>query len=184
MSDDHTERLADHLRTLRKDQGWSLDRLSDASGVSRATLSRLENAEVSPTTEVLGKLCAAFGIRMSRLLSMVEAEFRPVIRRDEQAVWKDPGAGFTRRAVSPTAPPLAAEVLDCRLEPNTTLSYDAPPTGGLEHHLVMVDGHLEVTVDGVPHVLGQGDCLRYRLHGSSRFRTSETGGARYFLFLV
>lgn len=184
MTTDHTQRLADHLRSLRKERGWSLDHLAELSGVSRATLSRIETAEVSPTTEVLGKLCAAFEIRMSRLLSMVEAEFRPLIRRDEQPVWKDPKAGFIRRAISPASPSLSAEVLDCRLEPNTTLSYDTPPSGGLEHHLVMLEGALEVTVDGVPHALGPGDCLRYHLHGSSGFRTAETSGARYFLFLV
>ncbi len=180
----HTQRLADHLKALRRERDWPLDRLAELSGVSRATLSRVENAEVSPTTEVLGRLCAAFEIRMSRLLSMVEAEFRPVVRRTEQAVWTDPQIGFTRRAVSPSSPQLAAEVLDCLLEPNTTVSYDTPPAGGLEHHLVILDGQLEVTVDGAAHMLTPGDCLRYKLLGSSSFRTFEAVGARYFLFLV
>ena len=184
MPDTHTRRLADQLKTLRRERDWPLDRLADLSGVSRATLSRIENAEVSPTTEVLARLCTAFDIRMSRLLSMVEAEFHPVIRRAEQAVWTDPRIGFTRRAVSPASPTLSAEVLDCRLEPGTTVSYDTPPVGGLEHHLVMQDGHLEVTVDGLSHALDPGDCLRYKLVGSSRFRTSEASGARYLLVLL
>ena len=184
MPDAHTQRLADHLKALRRERNWPLDRLAELSGVSRATLSRIENAEVSPTTDVLGKLCAAFEMRMSRLLSMVEAEFRPLIRRTEQAVWTDPRIGFTRRSVSPSSPSLSAEVLDYRLEPNTRVSYDTPPAGGLEHHLVMLDGQLEVTVDGVPHALTAGDCLRYRLLGPSSFRTSEAVGARYILFLV
>ena len=184
MPNAHTQRLADHLKTLRRERDWSLDRLAELSDVSRATLSRIENAEVSPTTDVLARLCAAFEMRMSRLLSMVEAEFRPVVRRAEQTVWTDPQIGFTRRAVSPSSPSLSAEVLDCRLEPNTTVSYETPPSGGLEHHLVMLDGKLKVTVDEVPYMLAAGDCLRYRLIGPSSFRTSEALGARYFLFLV
>jgi transcriptional regulator with XRE-family HTH domain len=37
-------RLAERLRALRGERGWSLDELARRSGVSRATLSRLENA--------------------------------------------------------------------------------------------------------------------------------------------
>ena len=52
-------RLAQRLRELRHERGWSLDELAARSGVSRATLSRLENNEVSPTAAVLGRLCPA-----------------------------------------------------------------------------------------------------------------------------
>ena len=37
-------------------------------------LSRMENAEVSPTAQVLGKLCAVYGLTTSRLLYMVESD--------------------------------------------------------------------------------------------------------------
>lgn len=56
--DDLDARLARRLAELRTSRGWSLDALAARSGVSRATLSRLENAEVSPTAALLGKLCA------------------------------------------------------------------------------------------------------------------------------
>ena len=46
--------------------------------VSRASLSRLENAEVSPTASVLGRLCAAYGLTMSRLMrGMSKASSEP-----------------------------------------------------------------------------------------------------------
>ena len=41
-------RIASRLKGLRQERGWSLDELAGRAGVSRATLSRLENAEVSP----------------------------------------------------------------------------------------------------------------------------------------
>ena len=53
-------RIAQRLRALRTERGWSLDELAQRSAVSRATLSRLENGEVSPTANVLGKLCGAY----------------------------------------------------------------------------------------------------------------------------
>lgn len=177
-------RIAQRLRSLRAERGWSLDELAKRSGVSRATLSRLENAEVSPTASVLGKLCAAYGLTMSRLMHMVEGEFAPVVRRDVQATWSDPEIGFRRRSISPPAQMLAGEALECELDADVRISYDAPPRPGLEHHLLLVAGRLAVTVDGRTHELGAGDCLRYQLFGPSAFATPEETGAKYLLFIV
>src|SRR6266567_6009861 len=58
--------IAQRLKSLRAERGWSLDELVRRSNVSRATLSRLENAEVSPTTSMLGKLCAAYGLTIRK----------------------------------------------------------------------------------------------------------------------
>lgn len=182
VSVDH--RIARRLKALRRERGWSLDELAKRSGVSRATLSRLENAEVSPTASVLGKLCAVFGLTMSRLMHLVEGDVQPVVRRDAQPVWVDPEAGFRRRSVSPPGQTLAGEALECELDPGTRITYDEPPRPGLEHHLLLVEGRLAVTVDGQTHELRPGDCLRYQLFGPSAFATPDDGGARYILFMV
>lgn len=177
-------RIAQRLKALRSERGWSLDELAGRSGASRATLSRLENAEVSPTANLLGKLCAAYGLTMSRLMHMVEGDFQPVVRRDAQPLWLDPEIGFRRRSVSPPAQTLAAEALECELDPGTRIAYDEPPRPGLEHHLLLLEGLLSVTVGGQTHALRPGDCLRYQLFGPSEFETPGSGGARYILFMV
>jgi transcriptional regulator with XRE-family HTH domain len=152
--------------------------------VSRASLSRIENGEVSPTATVLGRICGAFGLTLSRLMVLVEEGFAPLLPLDGQVLWTDPETGFRRRAVSPPAPGLSGEVLECTLKPGTRIAYDRPPRPGLEHHLVLLDGALTLTVDGIRHRLSPGDCLRYRLSGASLFQTPPNNGARYFLFMV
>jgi transcriptional regulator with XRE-family HTH domain len=177
-------RIAQRLKGLRAEHGWSLDELAGHSKVSRATLSRLENAEVSPTASVLGRLCAAYGLTMSRLMHMVEDDFAPLVRRSAQRVWTDPETGFRRRSVSPPARALAAEALECALDPGTLITYDAPPRPGLEHHLLLLEGRLDVAVGGRTHDLRPGDCLRYQLFGPSAFATPDHSGARYILFML
>lgn len=177
-------RIAQRLRSLRAERGWSLDELARRGHISRATLSRLENAEVSPTASVLGKLCAAYGLTMSRLMHMVEDHFPPLVRGEAQPVWIDPETGFTRRSVSPPAQSLAGEMLECTLRPGTRIAYDHPPRPGLEHHLLLLEGELSVTVDGRCHALKAGDCLRYQLFGPSLFVTPEAASARYILALL
>lgn len=184
MMDNLSDRLSTHLNDLRRSRGWSLEQLAQASGISRATLSRMEKAEVSPTAENLGRLCAAYGLPVSRLLMMAEDSFVPKVRFERQSEWRDPETGFTRRSVSPPAAGLTAEVLECHLPPGTLITYDAPPRPGQEHHLVLLDGVLTLTVDGTPHALNAGDCLRYHLSGPTRFETGRFRGARYMLVLI
>jgi transcriptional regulator with XRE-family HTH domain len=176
--------LAQRLKALRTERGWSLDELARRSTVSRATLSRLENAEVSPTTSVLGKLCAVYGLPMSRLLRMVEENFVPLILHSEQPVWMDQTTGFRRRSVSPPAQTLAGEVLECKLEPGTHIAYDHSSRPGLEHHLLMIEGQLEINIEEKTYELRPGDCLRYQISGPSSFTTPADYAARYLLFIV
>jgi transcriptional regulator with XRE-family HTH domain len=175
--------IAQRLKALRTERGWSLDSLAKRSQISRATLSRLENAEVSATANVLGKLCAAYGLTMSRLMRMIEEAHVPMVRRDEQTVWIDPDTGYERRSVSPPSQSLAGEVLHCELPPHTRIDYDDTPRLFLEHHLVLLEGQLEIIVEGLHHQLQPGDCLRYQLCGPSSFITRDSE-AKYFLFIV
>jgi len=184
LAPDIDHRIAERLRGLRGARGWSLDELARRSGVSRATLSRLENAEVSATATVLGKLCAAYGLTVSRLMLMAEDAFAPLVRRGGQPLWQDPETGFARRSVSPPAGGLAGEVIEGRLPPGVSIAYERPPRPGLEHHLVMMDGALDLTIEGRRHDLEAGDCLRYQLFGASLFETRAGTGARYLLFIL
>ncbi len=178
------DRMAARLKALRNERGWSLDELSIKCGVSRATLSRLENAEVSPTASVLGKLCSAHGLTMSRLMAMVETVFAPLVPREDQASWEDPETGFCRKTVSPPAQTLSAELLECVLPAGKRIEYLNPPVPGLEHHIFVLEGFLEMTVDGNLYGLRKGDCLRYQLYGPCVFETRKDQLAKYVLVIV
>ena len=177
-----SEALAAHLRALRTERGMTLQQLADQSGVSRATLSRIENDDVSPTAETLGRLASALVLPISRLLAPMEHDFPPLVRVDAQSVWRDPETGFVRRSLSPPSRQLAIELIEGDLPPRTRIAYDAPAVPAQEHHLVMLSGALSVTVDGVGHDLQAGDCLRYKLQGPSVFLTGDQG-ARYMIAL-
>jgi transcriptional regulator with XRE-family HTH domain len=176
-------RLAARLRLLRIARRWSLDELSTLSGVSRASLSRIENREVSPTASVLGRLAGAHRTTVSRLLADIEGDAPALVRRDKQPEWVDPATGFRRRTVSPPSLDFDCEVLSCELPTGARIDYPLPPRLGLEHHLYLMNGALELAVEGVVHRLRAGDCLRYKLMGPSRFVAIGRRAARYVLVL-
>ncbi|HUQ56487.1 XRE family transcriptional regulator [Lentzea sp.] len=177
-------RLAARLAELRTERAWSLEDLAQRTGISRSTLSRVERAEISPTTALLGKLCATYQLTMSRLLAEVEPALSPLVRADRQTVWRDDDAGITRRSVSPPSAGLRGEVIEVTLRPGADIAYDGSPAPGLEHHVWILDGALEITVDGTAHEARTGDCLRFRLWDSSRWHCPGPGPARYALTII
>ncbi|MET8828622.1 XRE family transcriptional regulator [Streptomyces sp. NPDC004610] len=177
-------RLAARLAALRAEHGWSLDDLAERTGVSRSTLSRAERAEISPTAATLNRLCHVYGRTMSRLLGEVEGEPAPLLRAAEQPRWEDRASGFVRRSVSPPHPGLRGELVEGRLTAGADLAYDRPPVPGLEQHLWILEGTLEVTAGDTEHRLEEGDCLRLRVWGATRFRCPGPGAVRYLLAVV
>ncbi|MET9390104.1 helix-turn-helix domain-containing protein [Streptomyces sp. NPDC006624] len=177
-------RLGARLAELRAGQGWSLGELAERSGVSRSTLSRAERAEISPTASLLNRLCAVYGRTMSQLLSEVEAGPEPVVRTADQPVWQDRASGFTRRSVSPPHSGLRGELVEGHLTAGADLAYDRPPVAGLEQHIWILEGALDVTAGETEHHLRAGDCLRMRVWGPTRFRCAAPGGVRYLLAVV
>ncbi|MEV5531200.1 helix-turn-helix domain-containing protein [Streptomyces prunicolor] len=177
-------RLGARLAELRAQHGWSLGELAERSGVSRSTLSRAERAEISPTASLLNRLCGVYGRTMSQLLSEVEAEPALLIRAAEQPVWEDRASGFVRRSVSPPHTGLRGELVEGRLRAGADLAYDRLPVPGLEQHIWVLEGALQVTAQDVEHHLDAGDCLRLRVWGPTRFRCPGPENVRYVLAVV
>lgn len=177
-------RLGARLAELRAEHGWSLGELAQRSGISKSTLSRAERAEISLTASLLNRLCHVHGRTMSQLLSEVEDEPALLVLGVDQQVWEDRASGFVRRSVSPPHPGLRGELVEGRLAPGADLAYDRPPVPGLEQHLWVLAGALDVTAQDVEHHLGTGDCLRMRVWGPTRFRCAGEEATRYVLAVV
>lgn len=175
------DRLVRRLAGLREERALSLQELAAHSGISRATLSRLERGETSPSADMLGKLCAVYGMPMSRLIAEVEQAPVQLIRRAEQAEWRDPATGFVRRMVSPPARGFAAELVEGRLPAGAVIDYPQPPLRGLEQHLWLLSGALDYSIDGATHRLRAGDCLRFHLYGATRFSCPGPDAAHYLI---
>lgn len=174
--------LARHLRNLREQADLTLAALAARCGVSRATLSRIENGDVSPTAETLGRLSAVYAVPISQLLAPLDQGFQPILRQKDQSIWRDPEKDFQRRSVSPSNSSLTVELIECHLGPQQVIRYPAPAITGQEHHLYVLAGQIEITVESTPFQLAQGDCLRYLLRGETRFKTTDTH-CRYVIAL-
>src|SRR4051812_49669142 len=97
LVDDLSHRLAHRLRLERDGRGWSLADLAERSGVSKATISKIERAEVSPAAVVLVRLAAAFDLTLAGLMLRAEGQGERLARGSDQPIWRDPRNGDLRR---------------------------------------------------------------------------------------
>jgi transcriptional regulator with XRE-family HTH domain len=176
--------LAERLANLRTAAGWSLDELAAKSGVSRATLSRLERAETSPTATLLSRLARAYGLPLSRLLAEAEALPVRLLRSADQPLWHDVQSGFERRMRCPPLAGFATEVIEARLAPGAELVYEEPTVARLEHHLCLLDGQLRLVLQGQAFELGDGDSISFCCIGRTVFTNPGAEPARYLLAMT
>src|ERR1700754_5257094 len=97
LVDELGQRLAHRLRHERDSRGWSLADLAERSGVSKATISKIERVEVSPTSVVLVRLASAFDLTLAGLLLRAEGQGDRLSRAASQPNWRDPETGYVRR---------------------------------------------------------------------------------------
>ena len=61
--------LGARVRELRKARDWTLEQAAREAGLARSTLSKIENAQMSPTFELMKKLAEGLGIGMPQLFT-------------------------------------------------------------------------------------------------------------------
>src|SRR6201985_3226120 len=99
LVDDFSHRLAQRLRLERDSRAGSAAALAERSGVSKATISKIERAEVSPTAVVLVRLASAFDLTLAGLMLRAEGQGERLSRAAAQPIWSDPETGYLRRQV-------------------------------------------------------------------------------------
>lgn len=62
-------RLGERVRALRKANGWTLEEAAGRAGLARSTLSKIENAQMSPSFDAVQKLARGLGIDMPQLFA-------------------------------------------------------------------------------------------------------------------
>ncbi|NLR98603.1 helix-turn-helix domain-containing protein [Rhizobium sp. P38BS-XIX] len=185
MADDDLDRaIGVRIKELRIARGLTLDELANASAVSRAMISRIERAEASPTASLLSRLCAALGLSLSAFFAREHEEVSPLARHEKQAIWRDPGTGYVRRAVSPPATGSQVDVVEVIFPAGASVIFP-PNTASAEmtQHVWLFEGEMDVTHREVTYRLMPGDCLFMGIGDGHAFHNPGEGPARYSVIL-
>lgn len=174
--------LAERLKLARSGRGWTLEHFAEASGVSRAMISKIERGEVSPTASVLARLAAGLGTSMASLFPPPNARLAPLSRWEDQSDWRDPASGYVRRNVSPAG--ATAEIVYVTFPPGERVVFDNyTASKEIEQQVWVLEGEIEMTIGAEVTLLGTGDCLLMRLDQPITFHNPGDSPARYAVIL-
>src|SRR3954467_4119483 len=160
LIDDLSARLAHRLRLERDSRGWSLAELAERSGGSKATISKIERAEVSPTAVVLVRLASAFDLTLAGLMLRAEGEGERLSRAADQPVWRDPATGYLRKQVF-SRPDNPVEIIRVEMPAKQRVTLPASSYTHIRQVLWVLSGSLVIIEGGTRHALAAGDCLGF-----------------------
>ena len=176
--------IARRVQSLRQARGLSLAALAQASGVSKAMLSRVENAQSSATAALLGRVAAGLGVPLSQLLLPPEPEQQRLHRRTEQALWRDPDLGYRRRQVAAHDAATGVELVEVELPRRTRVSYPRWQGRPYAQRLWLLEGQLQVDWGAERFELVAGDCLDLVVDRELVFKCVGEAGCRYLLVIA
>jgi transcriptional regulator with XRE-family HTH domain len=156
--DDPETRLARSIRQEREARGWSLADLAERSGVSRASISKIERGEASPTAVILVRLAGAFDLTLAGLLARAEGGTERLSRAAAQPLWRDPATGYLRRQIFERADH-PVELVSVELPAGARVGFPASSYRRFRQLIWMQRGNLVIEEGGVRYELEPGDCF-------------------------
>lgn len=171
-------RVAENLRSQRKQRELSLDELSARSGVSRATLSQVETCKTNPTLGILWKISAGLGVPFATLLGEDSPERVRVLRRGDMQPLRSGDGRMESRALMPAGASPNVESYELRLAARST-SRSEPHARGTAESLVVLTGVLRLHVGEAVHELAAGDAVWFEADVPHAYENPGRTEARY-----
>jgi transcriptional regulator with XRE-family HTH domain len=167
------------VKSLRDAMDLSLRDLADRSGVSAPMLSQVERGDTSPTLAVAQKIAAGLDLTLSQLLRLDEDRHVVIVRTGDRRIRRR--RGHRVEELTPGLPGQRSDVSEHTLAPGAaTGAADDPPMHepGSRETAVVVDGTVELFIDGQRHELAEGDSVTFDADLPHHFENNSSSDAR------
>jgi transcriptional regulator with XRE-family HTH domain len=168
------------VRALRDAMGLSLRDLAERSQVSAPMLSQVERGETSPTLAIAGRIASGLDLTLSQLLRLDEDRHVVVIRSGDRRARRR--GGHLVEELTPPLPGQRADVSVHKLAPGAATGGPADPPihePGSRETAVVLEGKLDLFVDGVRHQLRANDSVTFDADLPHHFENNGSVEARF-----
>ena len=170
--------IGERLRAARDRAGLTLDQLAEATGLSKAHLSRLESSERQPSIAALLDVSATLGVSVNVLLGEDRDGAPLSISAGTEPRHEANGLAIVARSGFPGSS--AIEALSISIDPDRPTSPPARHRG--EELLFVVSGTLLLEYDGIGHTLVAGQCAHF--DADRPHRLTAVGGGTEILMVA
>lgn len=167
-------RIGDRLRQARLARRLTLAELAEASGLTKGFISKLERDRANTSVAALIRICDALGIRPGELF---DAPSGQVVRRDAYPPINFGGNDMTEYLLTPRGERRIQAILSI-VRPGGGSGQEAYELPVDVEFALVLDGSLEVDVDGETVTLGTGDALTFPANNTHAFRNHTRQAAR------
>lgn len=177
-------RIAQQVREIRLARGYTLDILASRCQVSRSAISLIERGEASPTAVVLEKLANGLGVPLTQLFDSPPntQSPQPLVRRTQQAEWKDPETGYIRRQVSPPNWKSPFQIVEIEFPAQSRVTYETSANSKVVlQQIWVIEGQIDIQLGEKFYALQEGDCLAMQLDQPIIYSNPSSKAARYIL---
>lgn len=176
-----SHRFGSRVKDLRAQQGWSLEALASASGVSRSMLSQIEREQANPTLAVTMRIARAFGMNLAELVEDAGAASSiTVIRATDRTFHYRSDKDCRIRTLSPLNLEKDVEFYEVELKPGGALR-SAPHFEGTREFLTVEKGRIRIESGDDIETLERGDSVSYRADIPHAIVNADKGEALVFL---
>lgn len=173
-------RIGEKVRKLRKENGHSIQKLAELSGVSPAGIYKIETNGMVPTVTTLVKLATALEHRVSHFVEEENGypEVRHIRKKDRQIV--SSGQEGRTEVVAERLRQGRLESVYRTLEPGSKTKNPIVRAGG-EHLIYCLKGDLSVSRGGNSFLLKEGDSFHCESKGELALANNGRVEARFLL---
>lgn len=152
-------RIAHTLRRERENVGLSVSELARRAGISKATVSQLENGAGNPSVETLWALGVALGVPFAVLVDE-QANAPRLIRVEDLAGVPASASAYAATLLSASPPGARRDIYLIQAEPGDPRNSD-PHHQGTTEHVILMSGQARIGPRDSPVLLNAGDYLTY-----------------------
>lgn len=171
-------RLGQRIRHLRKARGFSLKDVAERSGFSVSFFSQIERGLSSPSVRVLASLANALNVNIGSLFAeddeSTDSTMGIVVRKADRKMLSFWRTGISKELLTPAASNSRLDIYLVLMDPGGTTGEESYSHDGEEGGVVL-QGEMELVVDGHIFVLREGDGFRFE---SSRPHSFRNTGAK------
>ncbi len=155
------KKISSTLKAIRKESGWSLDKASQKTGVSKAMLGQIERGESSPTISTLWKIATGFEVSFSSFVDDINSTNSKVVHRSGKTKEIHPSDDKIKVfSLFPFDKSLSFEAFIIELLPSC--EHISPPhQKGVVEHIIVSEGEMEVLINGKWKLLKEQEGLKF-----------------------
>lgn len=180
MPDDEAFPIGPRLRAARTRRGLSIAGVAATTGLTKGFLSLLERDRTTASVASLVRICRALDIPVA---SLFEPPRTAVVRHAERSPIDFGGEGLTEWLLTPGGQS-ALQVIESHVAPGGGSGDEAYSLGADAEWVHVLDGELEIAVDGERQRLAAGDSMTFSARDARHWRNPSQTMAAHVLWVI